>query len=125
MGFSPSLVDKVIEEKSNDDDDLLLENLLIEHFNVQKPNSQSTGHLDNSSVSKDAGSYLQIYNYIQPKEKSNVFDDEDVIEKGASLIMMHFSVVEVEFALDELSEAAHLNELVDFIVTVQTIEKLE
>ncbi|KAL4386506.1 hypothetical protein GQ457_09G007600 [Hibiscus cannabinus] len=124
-GFSPSLVVKVIEEKGNDDAFLLLENLLIEYFDVQKPNSQSTDHFDDSFVRKDVGSYLQIYNYIQPKEKSNVFDEEDLIEKRASLIMMHFSIVEVKFALHELAEAVHLNELVNFIITAQATVKLE
>ncbi|KAE8714250.1 DNA methyltransferase, putative isoform 2 [Hibiscus syriacus] len=39
--------------------------------------------------------------------------------------MMHFSVDEVEFALDKLGEDAPLNELVDFITAAQIAEKLE
>ncbi|KAK8623957.1 hypothetical protein V6N13_065317 [Hibiscus sabdariffa] len=124
MGFSPPLVDKVIEEKGEDDADLLLETL-TEYSDVQKPNSPSSGHLNNSSVSKDEGSYPQIYNYIQPKEEPDVFDDEDLIDKRASLLTMHFSADEVEFALDKLGEDAPLNELVDFITAAQIAEKLE
>lgn len=51
--------------------------------------------------------------------------DEDLVDKRASLLMMHFSVNEVEFALEKLGEDASLNELVDFIAAAQIAEQLE
>ncbi|GMP76175.1 hypothetical protein CsSME_00032962 [Camellia sinensis var. sinensis] len=45
MGFSQSLVDKVIEEKGEDDVDLLLETLFA-YSALQKPQSESSDSLD-------------------------------------------------------------------------------
>lgn len=125
MGFLPALVDKVIQEKGEDDADLLLETL-TEYSDTQKANSQSSGYLNSLFVDKDASDYPQIANYIQPKEEPDVdVFDEDLIDKRASLLMMNFSVDEVEFALDKLGEDAPINELVDFITAAQIAEKLE
>uniref|UniRef100_A0A5B7BJM0 Putative domain rearranged methyltransferase n=1 Tax=Davidia involucrata TaxID=16924 RepID=A0A5B7BJM0_DAVIN len=45
MGFSPALVDKAIEEKGEDNVDLLLETL-FEYSALQKPQSESSESLD-------------------------------------------------------------------------------
>ncbi|XVF66055.1 hypothetical protein PTKIN_Ptkin10aG0003100 [Pterospermum kingtungense] len=121
MGFSPSLVDKVIEEKGEDDSDVLLETL-IEYSDVQKEKSQSSGYPNTLFVGKDVSSCPE---YIQPKEEPDVFDEEDYIDKRTSLLMMHFSENEVDFALEKLGEDAPVNELVDFIAAAQIAEQLE
>ncbi|XP_022760750.1 probable inactive DNA (cytosine-5)-methyltransferase DRM3 [Durio zibethinus] len=123
MGFLPSLVEKVIQEKGEDNADLLLETL-IEYSDVQKAKSQSSDYLNSLFGGKDTGSFPEISTYIQPKEEPDAFD-EDLVDKRASLLMMHFSVDEVEFALEKLGEDAPLNELVDFISAAQIAEKLE
>ncbi|XWS38892.1 hypothetical protein CRYUN_Cryun18bG0002100 [Craigia yunnanensis] len=123
MGFSPSLVEKVIQEKGEDNADLLLETL-IEYSDVQKAKSHSSDYLDSLFVGKHVGSCPAISAYIQPKEEPDVFD-EDLVDKRATLLMMHFSVNEVEFALEKLGEDAPVNELVDFIASAQIAEQLE
>lgn len=123
MGFSPSLIDKAIEEKGEDDIDLLLETLM-EYSDVQKEKSQSSGYPNNLFVGKDVSNSSEISTYIQPKEEPDVFD-EDYLDKRASLLMMHFSQNEVDFALEKLGEDAPVNELVDFIAAAQIAEQLE
>ncbi|XVF28147.1 hypothetical protein REPUB_Repub15cG0004200 [Reevesia pubescens] len=123
MGFLPSLVEKVILEKGEDDADLLLETL-IQYSDGQKAKSQSSGYLDSLFVGKNVGSCPEINPYIQPKEEPDLFD-EDLLDKRATLLKMHFSVNEVEFALEKLGEDAPVNELVDFIAAAQLAEKLE
>ncbi|KAK6265217.1 hypothetical protein QUC31_016054 [Theobroma cacao] len=123
MGFSPSLVEKVIEEKGEDNADLLLETL-VEYSEVRKVNTHSSASLHSLFADKDGGSCPESSTYIQPKEEPDVFDEVHV-DKRASLLMMSFSVNEVEFALDKLGEHAPLNELVDFIAAAQIAEEFE
>ncbi|ESR32524.1 hypothetical protein CICLE_v10004428mg [Citrus x clementina] len=124
MGFSPSLVDKVIEEKGQDNVDLLLETL-IEYNALQESNSQSSDSLDTLFGDKDANSPPEISTMVQPKEEPNVMDEGLHIEKRASLLMMNFSVNEVDFALDKLGKDAPVYELVDFITAAQISENFE
>ncbi|XP_017975645.1 PREDICTED: DNA (cytosine-5)-methyltransferase DRM2 [Theobroma cacao] len=123
MGFSPSLVEKVIEEKGEDNADLLLETL-VEYSDVRKVNTHSSASLHSLFADKDGGSCPESSTYIQPKEEPDVFDEVHV-DKRASLLMMSFSVNEVDFALDKLGEHAPLNELVDFIAAAQIAEEFE
>ncbi|XP_021889490.1 probable inactive DNA (cytosine-5)-methyltransferase DRM3 isoform X2 [Carica papaya] len=87
MGFLTSLVDKVIEEKGEDDADLLVETLI---------------------------------RYSEPD-----IIDQDIHDKRASLLMMNFSVNEVEFALNKLGADAPFHEIVDFIAAAQIAENFE
>ncbi|CAH1435923.1 unnamed protein product [Lactuca virosa] len=43
----------------------------------------------------------------------------DIDDKKASLLMMNFTIEEVEFAMNKLGEDAPVNELVDFIFVAQ------
>uniref|UniRef100_A0A5B6YUN5 Putative DNA (Cytosine-5)-methyltransferase DRM2 isoform X2 n=1 Tax=Davidia involucrata TaxID=16924 RepID=A0A5B6YUN5_DAVIN len=150
MGFSPSLVDKAIEEKGEDNVDLLLETL-FEYSALQKPRSESSDSLDGlfndkkdeiaadshlkkalprpcsgSSDSldsmfgddKDTSCSHNFATRIHPKEEPDVLDGVND-DKKASLLMMSFSLEEVEFAMDELGKDAPINELVDFIFAAQ------
>ncbi|KAA8527972.1 hypothetical protein F0562_035159 [Nyssa sinensis] len=150
MGFSPSLVDKAIEEKGEDNVDLLLETL-FEYSALQKPESESSDSLDGlfhdskdeltadiqskkglpktcseSSDSldgmfgddKDTSCSHNVATYIHPKEEPDVLDGVND-DKKASLLMMSFSLEEVEFAMDKLGGDAPINELVDFIFAAQ------
>lgn len=120
MGFSPSLVDKVIEEKGEEDAELLLETLL----SYKKSDSGSSDSLDSLFDDKDASSTPEISSFIQPKEEPDLpagLDDG----KKATLLMMKFSTDEVEFAIDRLGQDAPINDLVDFIIASQISVKLE
>ncbi|XP_059448487.1 probable inactive DNA (cytosine-5)-methyltransferase DRM3 isoform X3 [Corylus avellana] len=133
MGFLPSLVDKVVEEKGTlcifvhgcllvylgeDNVDLLLETLFA-HSALEKPSSESSDSLDSLFDDKEASSPV-----IQPKEEPDVHNGVND-DKRASLLMMKFSVNEVEFAIDKLGEDAPINELVDFITAAQIAQELE
>ncbi|XP_057476461.1 probable inactive DNA (cytosine-5)-methyltransferase DRM3 isoform X2 [Actinidia eriantha] len=156
MGFSQSLVDKVIEEKGEDDVDLLLETLFA-YSAHQKPQSESSDSLDGlfSDVKDEivADSHPQQVLHIPHSESSDslnsVFgDDKDTVfspstagpicfkeepdvlygvsdERRASLLMMNFSVNEINFAMDKLGVDAPINELVDFILAAQIAENQE
>ncbi|XP_010270895.1 PREDICTED: DNA (cytosine-5)-methyltransferase DRM2 isoform X2 [Nelumbo nucifera] len=118
MGFSPTLIDNVIEEHGQGDVDLLLETLLA-----------NTTHKKSSSASSD--SLDAMLNHCTDEVNSPGITSEsceieelDVTtevseDKKASLLMMNFSVDEVQFAIDRLGEGAPMNELVDFIIAAQ------
>ncbi|KAL5182676.1 putative inactive DNA (cytosine-5)-methyltransferase DRM3 [Glycine soja] len=155
MGFLPCLVDKVIEENGEENSDTLLEALLrysahksncdsfdslgVSHNTsrgrsapnfypdghskeaLQKSNSQSSDSLDSLFDDKDPP---EISNVNQAKEEpdelSGVIDD-----KRGSLLMMNFSVEEVELAIHKLGDEASIPELVDFIFAWQIAKKLK
>ncbi|KAH7533366.1 hypothetical protein FEM48_Zijuj04G0123200 [Ziziphus jujuba var. spinosa] len=123
MGFRPSLVDKVIEEKGEDDVDLILETLFA-YSAPQKSNSESSDSPDSLFDDNGISSPLEIATLIQPKEEPEIASEIDD-GKRASLLMMNFSVNEVEFSIDKLSEDAPVDELVDFIVAAQMAERFE
>ncbi|KAM1066254.1 hypothetical protein ACFX1X_021959 [Malus domestica] len=123
MGFSPSLVDKVIEEKGEGDTEVLLETLLS-YPDSRKSDSGSSDSLDSLFDDKDASSAPEIPNIAEPKEEPDLPDGLNE-EKRASLLMMNFSLDEIEFAIDKLGEDAPINDLVDFIFAAQTAVKLE
>ncbi|CAN6726673.1 unnamed protein product [Malus baccata var. baccata] len=123
MGFSPSLVDRVIEEKGEGDTELLLETLLS-YPDSRKSDSGSSDSLDSLFDDKDVSSHPEIPNIAEPKEEPDLPDGLNE-EKRATLLMMNFSPNEVEFAIDKLGEDAPINDLVDFIFAAQTAVKLE
>ncbi|KAH7513530.1 hypothetical protein FEM48_Zijuj12G0210100 [Ziziphus jujuba var. spinosa] len=123
MGFRPSLVYKVIEEKGEDDVDLILETPFA-YSAPQKSNSESSDSRDSLFDDNGISSPLEIATLIQPKEEPEIANEIDD-GKRASLLMMNFSVNEVEFSIDKLSEDAPVDELVDFIVAAQIAERFE
>ncbi|XP_048323157.1 probable inactive DNA (cytosine-5)-methyltransferase DRM3 isoform X1 [Ziziphus jujuba] len=123
MGFRPSLVDKVIEEKGEDDVDLILETLFA-YSAPQKSNSESSDSLDSLFDDNGVSSPVEIAILIQPKEEPEIASEIND-GKRASLLMMNFSVNEVEFAIDKLGEDAPIDESVDFIVAAQIAETVE
>lgn len=116
MGFSPSLVDKVIAKNGADSADLLLE-ALLEHSDLQKAGSESSDSLE-SLFNDDDGASRSLKE--EPDAHNEVYDD-----KRASLLMMNFTVDDVAFAIDKLGEGALLNDLVDFIIAAQIARKPE
>ncbi|PSR97859.1 Inactive DNA (cytosine-5)-methyltransferase DRM3 [Actinidia chinensis var. chinensis] len=156
MGFSQSLVDKVIEEKGEDDVDLLLDTLFA-YSAHQKPQSESSDSLDglfsdvkdeiavdshpqqvlhkpHSELSdslnsvfgddRETGCSPSIVGHICLKEEPDVLNEVSD-ERRASLLMMNFSVNEINLAMDKLGEDAAVNELVDFILAAQIAENQE
>ncbi|KAF8401257.1 hypothetical protein HHK36_012189 [Tetracentron sinense] len=89
---------------------------------IQKSNSESSDSLDGLfSDSKDASNppdFSADSRAIEELGVPTVFNED----KRASLLMMNFSVDEVEFAIDKLGEDALVHELVDLIIAAQTAE---
>ncbi|XP_043708706.1 probable inactive DNA (cytosine-5)-methyltransferase DRM3 isoform X3 [Telopea speciosissima] len=107
---------------SGDDNmDLLLETLFAKSA-LKKSSSESSDSLDAlfSSCSDGVSSpeCATNNNDIEELNVSAEFNEA----KRASLLMMNFSVDEVEFAIHRLGEGAPINELVDFIVAAQIAE---
>ncbi|XP_018833889.1 probable inactive DNA (cytosine-5)-methyltransferase DRM3 isoform X2 [Juglans regia] len=123
MGFLPSLVDKAVEENGEDNVDLLLETLFA-YSALQKSNSESSDSLDSLFDDKEDSSPPEIPTVIQPKEEPDVYNGVGD-DKRESLLMMKFSVNEVDFAIDKLGEDAPINELVDFITAAQIAQEFE
>lgn len=123
MGFLPSLVDKVVEEKGEDNVDLLLETLFA-YSALQNPTSESSDSLDSLFDDKEGSSPPEMLTAAQPKEEPDA-DDGVNSDKRASLLMMKFSVNEVEYAINKLGEDAPINELVDFISAAQIAQELD
>ncbi|KAJ4968316.1 hypothetical protein NE237_015017 [Protea cynaroides] len=124
MGFSPTLVDKVIEKNGEENMDLLLETLFAKSA-VKKSNSESSDSLDalfsGSSDGVSSPEFAANNNHIEELNFSAEFNED----KRASLLTMNFSVDEVDFAIHRLGESAPINEFVDFIVASQIAESAE
>ncbi|KAG1338840.1 DNA (Cytosine-5)-methyltransferase DRM2 [Cocos nucifera] len=120
MGFSPTLVDKVIEENGEDHTDLLLE-ALLKHSALQKSSPDASNSLDEfSSFDGEEGSPLEFTtDDSEENQELNVSSNVD-LDKKSYLLTMDFSEEEVDLAISHLGENAPLTELVDFIVTAQS-----
>ncbi|XP_022879538.1 probable inactive DNA (cytosine-5)-methyltransferase DRM3 isoform X1 [Olea europaea var. sylvestris] len=151
MGFSPSLVDKAIEENGRDNVDLLLETLFA-YPALQNPKTESFDdalfhekdelaadfhgrealHRSASSDSLDSlfgdggdtSSHTNIGTDDQLKEEPHV-GSTIVDGKKANLLKMSFSIDEVEFAMARLGEDAFVHELVDIIIAARMAKKYE
>uniref|UniRef100_A0A7N0T6G6 SAM-dependent MTase DRM-type domain-containing protein n=3 Tax=Kalanchoe fedtschenkoi TaxID=63787 RepID=A0A7N0T6G6_KALFE len=119
MGFSPSLVDKVIEEKGDSDVDLLLE-ALFASASIPEQKSDSSDSLDDLFDERDDASNTVLPD-IHPKEEPDLLYGA-VEEKKATLLSMDFTLPEVEFAVDKLGGEAPVHELVDFIFAARVAE---
>ncbi|KAL7619069.1 probable inactive DNA (cytosine-5)-methyltransferase DRM3 [Lactuca sativa] len=144
MGFPPDLIDKAIRQNGEDNMDLLLETL-IAYTALQKSNPKSLHSAKNDESAPGGGKRKAIL--ISHSESSGsldcLFGDEQDVssrstnprnisvkedldegcngidDKKASLLMMNFTIEEVEFAMNKLGEDAPVNELVDFIFAAQ------
>ncbi|KAK0607278.1 hypothetical protein LWI29_012483 [Acer saccharum] len=127
MGFAPSLVDQVIDEKGEDDADLILETL-FKHSGqgLQSSDAQSSDSLESLFGDLDDTCASETSTVIQPKLEPDAFDaNNDDDDKRATLLIMNFSVDEVDSALDKLGFDAPVNELVDFILAAQIAAKFD
>ncbi|KAG5237157.1 DNA (cytosine-5)-methyltransferase DRM [Salix suchowensis] len=122
MGYSPSLVDRVIEENGEDNVDLLLE-ILMECSGFQKPKSQPPDSLDCLFDDRGSSNPLKYSAVTGVKEEPDVFD-EVYDDKRVSLLKMKFPVKDVEYAMDKLGENAPINEIMDFIIAAQIADNI-
>nr|XP_043615101.1 probable inactive DNA (cytosine-5)-methyltransferase DRM3 [Erigeron canadensis] len=147
MGFPPHLVDKAISKDGEDNMDILLETL-VAYSDVQTSKARSLQPGNGSVLYEDKevvqGSGKRKAVLISHSESSDslecLFGDEKDIssrstetttsalkkdldehfdDKKASLLMMNFTLEEVEFAMSKLGEDAPITELVDFIFAAQ------
>ncbi|KAM0031884.1 putative DNA (cytosine-5-)-methyltransferase [Helianthus debilis subsp. tardiflorus] len=141
MGFTPDLVDKAIRQNGEDNMDLLLETLFA-YSTLQTSKVRSLQPANGSFLDKDLAQSsgkrkaVLISNSESSDSLNDLFEDEkdvssrgigstniplkeDPDDKKASLLMMNFTMEEVEFAINKLGEDAPLHELVDFIFAAQ------
>ncbi|KOM33388.1 hypothetical protein LR48_Vigan01g294400 [Vigna angularis] len=88
---------------------------------LQKSNSLSSDSLDSLFDDKDLP---EVSNVNQAKEEIDELN-RDIDDKRGSLLMMNFSIEEVEFAIRKLGGEASIPELVDFIFALQIAKKLK
>ncbi|KAG8084438.1 hypothetical protein GUJ93_ZPchr0010g7714 [Zizania palustris] len=120
MGFSPILVDKVLQKIGDNDSDAILESLLSESA-LQKAGSESSslGSLFDSD-NEENSSHLESRKEAIQDIKT---EPDSCSEKRVYLLStMNFSHQEVDLALNKLGEEASLEQLVDCIVTGQATD---
>lgn len=107
MGFSPILVDKMLQKHGDHDSNTLLESLLS-HHNSGSESSSSLGSFFDSDNEENSS-------------KQDIKPEPDSFSERRSYLLhtMNFSQTEVDLAFDQLGEDALLDQLVDFIVTPQ------
>ncbi|XP_037439405.1 probable inactive DNA (cytosine-5)-methyltransferase DRM3 [Triticum dicoccoides] len=107
MGFSPILVDKMLQKHGDHDSNTILESLLS-HHNSGSESSSSLGSLFDSDNEENSS-------------KQDIKPEPDSFSERRSYLLrtMNFSQTEVDLAFDQLGEDALLDQLVDFIVTAQ------
>ncbi|RLN30997.1 DNA (cytosine-5)-methyltransferase DRM1-like [Panicum miliaceum] len=119
MGFSPKLVDKVLQRHGDGDSNTILESLLS-YSDLQQSGSESSGSLgslfdsDNEENNSPSESRKGIHQDIKPEPDS-------FSEKWSYLLRtMNFSQQEVDLAFKKLGDEAPLEQLVDCIVSAQS-----
>ncbi|CAN8259021.1 unnamed protein product [Cochlearia groenlandica] len=101
MGFCSTLVQKAIDEKGEDDLELLLE-ILTESAVTEHPEPSFHG-------------------LMEPKPEPDIEYEADA--RRMALLTMKFPENQIDFALDRLGKDAPIDEMVDFIVAAQLAEK--
>ncbi|KAJ1261474.1 hypothetical protein BS78_09G032100 [Paspalum vaginatum] len=121
MGFSPKLVDKVLQRHGDDDSNTILESLLS-YSGLQESGSESSSSLgglfgsDNEESNSPLESRKGINQDIKPEPDS-------FSEKWSYLLRtMNFSQQEVDLAFNQLGDEAPLDQLVECIISAQSGE---
>ncbi|KAK9147109.1 hypothetical protein Sjap_007012 [Stephania japonica] len=124
MGFSPALVDKVLDENGEGDEDSLLE-AIFTYSAIQEPKPEPS-----DSIEEVFGDHKDV----SSSSEFNLDDDDDGVEgldvtsdvkpdKKTSLLKMNFSAEEVDFAMSKLGEETPFHEYVDFIMAAQIAQR--
>ncbi|XXG53844.1 hypothetical protein AAC387_Pa03g1872 [Persea americana] len=118
MGFSPTLVEKVIEEKGEDDSNLLLETLFTYSEALQKSNSEYLDLPDGISR-KDENTLPAKFIAYENGQEIEVITSETLPELMDKTLLqlreMGFSEPEISFAVEKLGAEVPILELADSI----------
>ncbi|KAI3846234.1 hypothetical protein MKX03_002800 [Papaver bracteatum] len=119
MGFSPSLVDRVLMENhgggGDNDVEVLLESLFQYSSSAATQNLKSD-RISSPIITDDDSDFEMDGAELEVKSEEN---------RRGYLLAMNFSVNEVDSAIERLGEDAPVNELVDYIVAAQIAGKNE
>ncbi|XP_006654009.1 probable inactive DNA (cytosine-5)-methyltransferase DRM3 [Oryza brachyantha] len=118
MGFSPKLVDKVLQKHGDKDSDAILESLLSQSA-LQKSGSESSSSLGDLFDSDNEENTSHLESKKEVIQDIKVEADSFSEKRSYLLSIMNFSQREVDVALNQLGEEASLEQLVDCIVTGQ------
>ncbi|KAI3469230.1 hypothetical protein Pfo_025893 [Paulownia fortunei] len=150
MGFTPSLVNKAIEENGEGNAELLLETLFA-YSDIQQPKTEffddgllsggndvlaANHHAMEAFHKSESGDSLD--SLFGEDTNKNAYCEDDVPlkeepdvgsgvsdEKMALLLKMNFSLDEVGFAMDRLGKHASIGQLMDFIFAARMAKKYE
>ncbi|KAF0923125.1 hypothetical protein E2562_003346 [Oryza meyeriana var. granulata] len=118
MGFSPMLVDKVLQKHGDNDSDTILESLLSQSA-LKKSGSESSSSLGDLFDSDNEENSSRLESRKEVIQDIKVEADSFSEKRSYLLSTMNFSQREVDLALNQLGEEASLEQLVDCIVTGQ------
>ncbi|XXG84605.1 hypothetical protein AAC387_Pa10g2092 [Persea americana] len=121
MGFAPALVERAIDEHGEEDIDLLLETLFT-YSALQKSSAEPSDFPDGivSPCKDEIGSPVEFSTDDSLGLEESDGTGEVSKDIRNSLLMMNFSVDEVDLAIERLGEDAPISELVDLIIAAQT-----
>ncbi|XP_073152103.1 probable inactive DNA (cytosine-5)-methyltransferase DRM3 [Henckelia pumila] len=120
MGFTPSLVDKAMEENGEGNTELLLETLFA-YSALRKPESPDS--LDSFFDEDTKNDACRDMAFPLKEEPDVCSGDGD--KKIMSLLKMNFSIEEVRFAMDKLGKDASIGQLMDYIFAARMARKYE
>lgn len=122
MGFSPALVDKVIEENGEGDFNLLLDTLFTQSAIVNSTSEvlcHNNGTVGACDISEDdSESCFDVSSFDSEEFEDNTPNDV-MSEKKSSLLKMNFSKEDIDLAISRLGPDASFMELIDFITAIQ------
>ncbi|XP_068663149.1 probable inactive DNA (cytosine-5)-methyltransferase DRM3 [Aristolochia californica] len=118
MGFSPGLVEKVIEENGDADADSILETLFT--YSALEKSSISNSPDDQVSPKAEKSSSLEFSLGSSEEIEENDETAEVSSDRRRSLLKMDFSLEEINFAIGRLGEDVPIEDLLDFILAART-----
>ncbi|KAM0902888.1 hypothetical protein ACQ4PT_019016 [Festuca glaucescens] len=118
MGFSPMMVDKMIQKHGDHDSNTILESLLS-HSASQNSGSESSSSLGSLFASDNEETVSPLVSRREANQ--DIKPEPDSFSERSSYLLstMNFSQEEVDMAFNQLGEEVPLDQLVDFIVTAQ------
>ncbi|KAJ3696554.1 hypothetical protein LUZ61_000259 [Rhynchospora tenuis] len=119
MGFSPSLVDKVLQENGNGDENSILETLFTLSA-LEKSGAESSSSLEGLFSSDDDDEEVQALHGPTAPENNLESKPSVLTEKYSLLLSMKFSEQEVDLALHQLGGGTPIEQLIDQILNAQT-----
>ncbi|KAJ1699939.1 hypothetical protein LUZ63_008451 [Rhynchospora breviuscula] len=122
MGFSPALVDKVLQENGDGDANCILETLFTLSA-LEKPGAETSSSLEGLFSSDDDDDEVQAPHGPTAPENNLESKPSVITEKQSFLLSMNFSKQDVDLALHQLGGETSVQQLIDHILDAQTARR--